>query len=89
VGGSLHGDGLRVRTLLLLSHRLLKEQVRGRQQVGVVGGQRLEQGLLLTGDRHVRQVVCGLQSTANYGHTSIRTTAMGNVVVASLGFAST
>jgi hypothetical protein len=76
VGGTLHGDGFRVRTLLLLSHRLPKEQVRGRQQVGVVGGQRLEQGLLLTGDRHVRQVVCGLQSAANDGHTSIRTSAM-------------
>ena len=50
VGGALHGDGFRVRTLLLLSHRLPKEEVRGRQQVGVVGGQRLEQGLLLTGD---------------------------------------
>ena len=55
----------------------------------MVGGQRLDQELLLTGDRHARQVFSGLQSAANYGHTSIRANAMGIVVVASLAFSST
>ena len=57
----------------------------------MVGGQRLEHGLLLARYRHVRQVVCGLQSAANDCHTSRicwTTTVMGNVVVASLDFAS-
>lgn len=41
----------------------------------MVGGQRLEQGLLLAGDRHVRQVVSGLQSATNDGHSPIRRTS--------------
>ena len=57
----------------------------------MVGCQRLEQRLLLPGDRHVREVVGGLKSPPNDGNSSVSPSIMAaaHIVADSLVLPST